>query len=191
MKKPLGILLLLILAAVAYVAWLGRWNEWQFSPETFQLRSRWGYQIPFTEITLFQFTDKPRYEPIVLHWKKKRYLKDLPTKARIWHLGTGTDSHSKRSYSGPAKGFWSKAITSGHWIEWSETHPSLAERIWPMIINCLKATRKGDSYYALYLYANDLLIRLDSGESKRELQQIVDRWQAEVKNMYPNVRLSP
>ncbi len=195
MKRKLAIVgIVLLIVFIVCVISLGRWSESQFSPETFQHRSRWGYNIPFTDVELVSFVGEPALDPIVSYWRQKGYLRKLPTQTDIWHVSFGRRSSNRLGYTGYAEGFWLKAINVGDhrrsfWIDWSKQHPKAADRMWPMIITCLKATARGDKYCKLYRLANEVLLRLASAEPAGPIEQIIDTWKAEIKQLLPDLDL--
>lgn len=157
-------------------------GESEFSPSSFQHRSRQSYGIPFLNLTLISIESGPYRKKIVMYWINKGYFKHPNNEANEWDMISSWSQKEGRPRNGPARDFWNKTGCSNddiseEWIKWSESHPDLANQLWPKIIWLLHEAQRGNKYHVCYSLAAVLLLSINKKSDRLEFTRSFSEWE--------------
>jgi tetratricopeptide (TPR) repeat protein len=146
--------------SVLFTSLFGHVHGEEFSPDTFQRRSFYYYQIPVLHIQVWPITRIDRTGDLEKYLTKQTYVGTGKPAEPRWDLVSATWI-SRDSYLCDARILCKYLDTRSanfdvHWLKWTEDNPALAKLLWPAISKI--------AGQQLYIFAPELF-ELASGAS--------------------------
>lgn len=150
-KRRIAIAAVLLAGGVVYAC--GEVYRDSFSPDSLLRRSSWRYEIPFARIPVTPWVHhEGRPTPVAVYLRQAGYWKDAEERPHRWDYIRGSRFGGRGSFAYTGEGSAGDALHAvrllGNYelIDWSENHPEIAARVWPVVVENIE----GRCYFNAY-----------------------------------------